>query len=141
MDEVLRYRLALVERLHRKMRKYSIADGRATFRVEGLWEVSMAFGGENDDEKAEWYLLSIKFLFRVKDARGGEYLYLTECLRVLICSTVWSSVPLGPMKDHLIGLCNQELAKRPPTKIESESGEVTMQNDIPLIRGYNFLRE
>lgn len=47
------------------------ADGRATFRVEGMWEASFTYGGDNDDTEAEWYLLSLKFLFRVRDARGG----------------------------------------------------------------------
>ena len=72
MDEVLRYRLALVEKLHRKMMGYRIADGRATFRSEGMWEASFAYGGDNDDEEAEWYLLSVTFLFRVSEASGGQ---------------------------------------------------------------------
>lgn len=28
-------------------------------------------------------------------------------------STAWSSTPLGPIKDHLLQLCNQELLRRP----------------------------
>ena len=71
MDEVLRYRLAMVEKLHRKMKGYRIADGRATFRSEGMWEASFAYGGDNDEE-AEWYLLSVTFLFRVSEASGGQ---------------------------------------------------------------------
>lgn len=50
------------------------ADGRATFRVEGMWEASLTYGGDNDDADAQWYLLSLKFLFRVRDALGGEAL-------------------------------------------------------------------
>ena len=72
MDQVLRYRLALVEKLHRKMRGYRIADGRVTFRSDRMWEASFAYGGDNDDEGAEWYLLSITFLFRVSEASGGQ---------------------------------------------------------------------
>ncbi|GAA5876087.1 hypothetical protein JCM3774_004500 [Rhodotorula dairenensis] len=80
---------------------WRIHDGRVTFRVPGMWEADFTFGGGNDpeddaDEGREWYLLAIRFLFRVKDARG-----------------VWSSTPLGPIKDHLLQLCNQELLRRP----------------------------
>lgn len=81
---------------------WRIHDGRVTFRVDGMWEADLTFGGDNGSEEAtgqqggEWYLLAIRFLFRVKDARGA-----------------WSSTPLGPIKDHLLQLCNQELLRRP----------------------------
>ncbi|GAA5967156.1 hypothetical protein JCM8115_000944 [Rhodotorula mucilaginosa] len=81
---------------------WRIHDGRVTFRVDGMWEADLTFGGDNESEEStgqqggEWYLLAIRFLFRVKDARGA-----------------WSSTPLGPIKDHLLQLCNQELLRRP----------------------------
>lgn len=118
LDEVLRWRLACVEKVPRGMSKYwigelafsgpvgrekarklmrfvwvgSTADGRATFRVEGMWEASFTYGGGDTDQgeegeqtgpAAEWYLLSFKFLFRVKDARGGAYYttHLNQWLR------------------------------------------------------------
>lgn len=74
LDGVLRWRLACVERIPSKMSKYWIADGRAWFRVEGMWEASFTYGGAEAEEEGEWYLLSLKFLFRVRDARGGELL-------------------------------------------------------------------
>jgi hypothetical protein len=98
MNDVLRYRLALLEKLPRKMRAYRIgtsvalsesltgsadgeiyiiADGRVTFKMEGMWEADMTYGGDNEDINAQWYLLSIKFLFRVMDSQGGKIF----CLR------------------------------------------------------------
>ena len=53
-------------------------------------------------------------------------------------SIVWSSVTAGDMKDHIIELCNSELARQVVEK-ESEESEVSL--DIPLVRGYNFLRK
>lgn len=104
LEGVLRWRLGCRERLPRGMRRYWIADGRAYFIVEGMWEASFTFGGGEDDEDeskpkpeavaalasteegasppppappeepnlAQWFLLSLKFLFRVRDARGGK---------------------------------------------------------------------
>ncbi|GAA5987817.1 hypothetical protein JCM10908_007227 [Rhodotorula pacifica] len=81
--------------------RWRIHDGRVTFRVEGMWEADLTYGGGNEpdeegQEGREWYLLAVKFLFRVKDARGA-----------------WSSTPLGPIKEHILQLCNQELLRRP----------------------------
>jgi hypothetical protein len=38
-----------------------------------MWEGTLTYGGANDDPTAEWYLLSLTFLFRVRDARGGTH--------------------------------------------------------------------
>ncbi|GEM07850.1 mediator of RNA polymerase II transcription subunit 14 [Rhodotorula toruloides] len=110
VDEVIRWRLVMgreyvPEQMRR--RRWRIGDGRVVFGVEGLWEASFTYGGgkedpkeDEDDERAEegaeWFLLGVKFLFRVKDVRG-----------------VWSSTPIGPLKDHLIDLCNRQLLRRP----------------------------
>ncbi|GAA5971097.1 hypothetical protein JCM11641_004145 [Rhodosporidiobolus odoratus] len=99
VDEVIRWRLVMgLESLPTGLTRapYTIADGRVTFTVPNLWEASFTYGGDNEAEDAEWYLLGVQFLFRVKDARGA-----------------WSSTPLGPLKDHLIELCNRELLRRP----------------------------
>lgn len=50
------------------------ADGRATFHVPGMWEASFTYGGDDTDNPVahQWFLLSLRFLFRVKDSRGGE---------------------------------------------------------------------
>ncbi|GAA6003091.1 hypothetical protein JCM10207_001982 [Rhodosporidiobolus poonsookiae] len=99
VDDVLRWRIVMgEEHLPPALQAaaYRIADGRVTFTLPGLWEASFTYGGDNTQDDAEWYLLGIRFLFRVKDARG-----------------VWSSTPLGPMKDHLIALCNATLLRRP----------------------------
>ncbi|BGP32759.1 mediator complex subunit [Rhodotorula toruloides] len=110
VDEVIRWRLVTgKEYVPEEMRRriWRVGDGRVVFGVEGLWEASFTYGGgkedpreDEDDERAEegaeWFLLGVKFLFRVKDARG-----------------VWSSTPLGPLKDHLIDLCNRQLLRRP----------------------------
>lgn len=51
---------------------------------------------------------------------------------------VWASIPVGPMKEHIVELCNRELAKRrPPPETEPASDDVP---DAPLVRGYAFLR-
>ncbi|ORY89721.1 mediator complex subunit MED14-domain-containing protein [Leucosporidium creatinivorum] len=157
VEEVLRWRLgAGREVLPAGMRGWWIADGRVHFRVPGMWEASFTYGGGMDDpsdldladadaeegadsvgqgpaQGAEWYLLSLKFLFRVRDARG-----------------VWSPTPTGPMKEHIIDLCNRELARRrgpsppPPATGEEASGAAPpapkKRRDTPLVRGYNFLQ-
>ncbi|KAM0747999.1 MED14-domain-containing protein [Meredithblackwellia eburnea MCA 4105] len=68
----------------------------------------------------EWYLLSIKFLFRVRDSRG-----------------VWNESPLGPMKEHIVEICNRELARR---RVASKDRRRERRRDKPLLRGYNFLQ-
>lgn len=86
VDEVIRWRLVMgKEYVPEDMRRriWRVCDGRVVFGVEGLWEASFTYGGgkedpneDEDDERAEegaeWFLLGVKFLFRVKDARGGE---------------------------------------------------------------------
>lgn len=39
-----------------------------------MWEAAFTYGGGDSDNPIaqEWYLLSLRFLFEVKDARGGE---------------------------------------------------------------------
>ncbi|BGO92081.1 hypothetical protein NBRC10512_000812 [Rhodotorula toruloides] len=169
VDEVIRWRLVMgKEYVPEDMRRriWRVCDGRVVFGVEGLWEASFTYGGgkedpneDEDDERAEegaeWFLLGVKFLFRVKDARG-----------------VWSSTPLGPLKDHLIDLCNRQLLRRPyllpppeppqppqpidgqpppeadadqeekAKKWEEERREVTKKRrrDRPLNRAYTFLQ-
>jgi hypothetical protein len=131
-----------------------------------MWEAAFTYGGGMDDpsphdaeegadptaptqgQAAEWYLLNLKFLFRVRDARGGE------CFRFFgvadrerradaLARTVWSPTPTGPMKEHIIDLCNRELARRKPPAADGEastSAPKTAERDAPLVRGYNFLR-
>lgn len=55
--------------------------------------------------------------------------------------TVWSSVPMGPMKDHIVELCNRELAKRRPPEGGDGEAAGAEERDAPLVRGYEFLRE
>ncbi|GAA6007036.1 mediator of RNA polymerase II transcription subunit 14 [Rhodotorula paludigena] len=104
VDDVLRWRLVMGrETIPPPMTRvpWRIHDGRVTFVVPGLWEASFTYGGGAKDEDegqegAEWFLLGVKFLFRVRDARGS-----------------WASTPLGPLKEHLIDMCNRELLRRP----------------------------
>ncbi|SGY13429.1 BQ5605_C010g05859 [Microbotryum silenes-dioicae] len=117
VDQILAYRLACLENLPRAMRTYWIKDGRVAFRVERMWEATFTYGGERGKE--EWYLLGIKYGFNVQDARG-----------------VWSSEPSGPIKETILQLCNQELARHPPTDPSSSS----TPESAPLIRAYNFLQ-
>ncbi|GAA5897842.1 uncharacterized protein JCM6883_000839 [Sporobolomyces salmoneus] len=118
-EAVMRWRLKMgMEEIPKLMRdNYRIADGRVTFRLEGLWEASFVYSGtetqqetqreggaEEEDpttisaeDQSEWYLLGIKFLFTVQDERGGS----------------WNPTPTGPLKQHLVDLCNAQLARRP----------------------------
>lgn len=135
MNIAIKWRLACIESVPRAMRSYTIGgcrshacsklkesrtdarwllspdDGRATFRIDGMWEAAFTYGGDQDDENTQWYLLDLKFLFQVKDARGK-----------------YSPTPVGPMKEHIIELCNRELAPS-----DSVPG-------APLERAYYFLR-
>ncbi|GAA5881416.1 hypothetical protein JCM1840_007562 [Sporobolomyces johnsonii] len=164
-ERVMRWRLRMgIEALPRAMQRYRIADGRVTFSIPGLWEASFVYSGSREggdqeededaeeEEGAEWYLLSVKFLFRVKDSRG-----------------TWAPVPLGPLKQHLTDVCNAELARRPflppppeppaplpegqvpPNPEEEERKERKRaeelkdlrrkrRRDRPLRRGYTFLQ-
>lgn len=86
VDEVIRWRLVMGREYvpdEMRRRRWRVGDGRVVFEVEGLWEASFTYGGGKEDpgededdqrghEGAEWFLLGVKFLFRVKDARGGE---------------------------------------------------------------------
>lgn len=56
----------------------------------------------------------------------------------------WSDVPDGPIKEHIVELCNRELARRkaPPEGSDQKQEDAQFAaNDTPLVRGYNFLRE
>lgn len=72
MNQAIRWRLACIESVPRPMRDYTIADGRATFTVADSWQAVMTYGGDAEDDNTQWYLLDLTFLFRVKDARGGQ---------------------------------------------------------------------
>ncbi|KAK4054165.1 mediator complex subunit [Microbotryomycetes sp. JL201] len=127
VDDVLRWRLACVESLPIQMRRYRIHDGRATFRVNNLWEADFTYGGDSGSETGQWYLLSLKFLFRVSDARGA-----------------WSDTPTGPMRQHIIELCNRELARRkPPDQASSmlvEPSATGTAMDRPFFRSFDFIQ-
>ncbi|GAA5924067.1 hypothetical protein JCM3775_005586 [Rhodotorula graminis] len=109
VDAVLRWRLVMrLDHVPLAMRRvpWRVADGRVVFTVPGLWEAALTYGGPADDpddddpdaqlEGAEWFLLRVKFLFSVRDARG-----------------TWNPSPTGPLKDHLVDMCNRELLRRP----------------------------
>ncbi|KAI5477894.1 Mediator complex, subunit Med14 [Pseudohyphozyma bogoriensis] len=102
-DEVLRWRLGVKEVLPRGMRDYWIADGRATFVVSGVWEASFTYASNttsqvstDDEEEGEWFLLSLRFLFKVMDARGKRLAlsYQLEALHSqaqVLAATTWAS--------------------------------------------------
>ncbi|TNY21035.1 mediator of RNA polymerase II transcription subunit 14 [Rhodotorula diobovata] len=104
VDDVLRWRLVMRrEHVPEPMTRvpWRIGDGRVVFTVPGMWEATLTYGGgpEEDDEgqeQAEWFLLGVTFLFRVADARGS-----------------WAPTPTGPLKEHLVDLCNRQLLRRP----------------------------
>ncbi|GAA5844535.1 hypothetical protein JCM9279_006338 [Rhodotorula babjevae] len=110
VDAVLRWRLVMrLDHVPLAMRRvpWRVADGRVVFTIPGLWEAAFTYGGAADDpdedepdarahEGAEWFLLRVKFLFRVRDARG-----------------TWNPSPTGPLKEHLVDMCNRELLRRP----------------------------
>lgn len=90
VDNVLRWRLVIgLDHVPLAMRRvpWRVADGRVVFTVPGLWEAAFTYGGAADDpdeddpdarahETAEWFLLRVKFLFRVRDARGSASPFL-----------------------------------------------------------------
>ena len=108
---------------------WRIGDGRVVFTVPGMWEATLTYGGgpEEDDEgqeQAEWFLLGVTFLFRVADARGCESLApppsssssssgVSNGARRLTRGTAWAPTPTGPLKEHLVDLCNRQLLRRP----------------------------
>lgn len=59
--------------------------------------------------------------------------------------TVWSSIPIGAMKEHIVELCNRELLKLPvPSSFDSEGDVAVIKDaieDASLVRGFNFLRK
>jgi hypothetical protein len=62
-------------------------DGRVVFTSAGLWEASFTYSGDKEDEPekegGEWFLLGVKFLFKVNDARGCTSLPLLSLLLML----------------------------------------------------------
>ncbi|GAA5890690.1 hypothetical protein JCM8208_004963 [Rhodotorula glutinis] len=109
VDAVLRWRLVMrLDHVPLAMRRvpWRVQDGRVVFTVPGLWEAAFTYGGPGDDpdeddldapvDGAEWFFLRVKFLFRVRDARG-----------------TWNPSPTGPLKEHLVDMCNRELVRRP----------------------------
>lgn len=111
VEQVMRWRLKMgkVELPIQMKQNYTIKDGRVFFRIKGLWEASFVYSGSNpeaeaeaeaeggEEDEAEWYLLGVKFLFKVKDD----------------ANTSWNPTPTGPLKQHLIELCNSQLARKP----------------------------
>lgn len=66
-------------------------------------------------------------------------------LRSYLCEDLTSSKPRGPLRDQIIALGNQELARRTVVPAEEGADEKdaepkVAEGDAPLIRIYNFLR-
>lgn len=107
-----------------------------------MWEASFVYSGTETQEptassnvgdsteitpedQSEWYILGIKFLFNVKDERGNsEPTFFTfnsthfrlQRLRYFSRYSrkiAWNPTPTGPLKQHMIDLCNAQLARRP----------------------------
>lgn len=123
----------------------SPADGRVTFSIPGLWEASFVYsgsreGGDGEDEDAEeeegaeWYLLSVKFLFRVKDSRGSAFFFSSLFRKAVLTRReriAWAPVPLGPLKQHLTDACNAELARRPFLLPPPEPPATLSEGELP----------
>jgi len=125
LDELLRWRLGALDRVPLPLARHgwTIADGRVRFRIPGLWEATLTYSGDEGDAQGEWYLLTVEFLFRVRDARG-----------------VWAGVPVGAMKEHIVELANRELAWRRVHADAADRPGAVVVGDAPLERGYAFLQ-
>lgn len=104
---------------------WSIHDGRVTFTQPGLWEADMTYGGGNTEEEQgeegrEWYLLAVRFLFKVKDARGGQACSLPSLrhsstknhtpLLVLMRSTLFRVQPGPPSRSARLKITSSTCA-------------------------------
>lgn len=121
LDNAIRFRLgATREVLPKEFRSYTIANGRVTFRVKNMFECSATLSGGQAD--AIWYLLHVKFLFKVLNPHGREF-----------PTTIY-----GDAKQSIIEAANHGMAH---CSLPTEANPNPKPPARPLMRLFAFLRE
>lgn len=159
LNRCLRLRLAVSEALPSAMKMYSISqfrlllsprhrvhqvafsdDGKALFKVPGLFEASVTLAGSEPSDR--WFLLDISFLTNFSSSSsspGTSFPTIRIRCDLLTCaalSTDESRTELDPtLKTQIVELGNRVLTDDPPeglTKLKNQSKPA-------LVRLYEFL--
>lgn len=140
------------------MSHYSISNGRALFRVKGLFDASVTLEGSDDQDR--FFLLSVKFDFRITGLGKQKYKRSPEGqdrLTILDDGNIHLT-PQSPAVDRSQDDGNPQIeGNRDPPRQDAEHGErmdldvelggdqvgeeSMERKDGPLLRLYSFLRE
>ncbi|KAJ7078861.1 mediator complex subunit MED14-domain-containing protein [Mycena belliarum] len=133
MEDVIRYRLRLHEIIPVEMAQHRIADGRVSFTVPDLFEMSLCLrGGLKEDG---WFFVHVEFLITV----GGDLTGIQDFPRT----------PTGLMKRHITDEADAQLAFYLQLPTDNVPPGVTVPPrpqlpegvvDTPLVRVFNFLQ-
>jgi len=153
LDEAIRLRLACEEILPLPMMSYSIADGRACFRVPTLFEADLTLSGSTLEDR--WWLLRVKFDFKVtgegvdrfpRQPKKNQRLAL---LSIADAELAPRSVAAVPEQGGLDGVDKPSIADEEGVDVEMREAdeplalgdsEAIIRKDAPLVRLYNLLQ-
>ncbi|KAH9945691.1 MED14-domain-containing protein [Amylocystis lapponica] len=134
VEDVMRYRLRMIEIIPCEMSRYRISGGRVFFVAPRLFEASLCVRGAHIDDG--WFFVSVEFLFTV----GGDQTGMQEFPRK----------PTGLLKRHIADEADARLAfylPLPPDLAIPPQVEVPPRPqlpdgvaDAPLVRVFNLLQ-
>lgn len=157
LEDAIRLRLACEEVLPMPMMSYSIVDGRACFRVVGLFEADLTLSGSAIEDR--WWLLRVKFDFKVtgvgvdrfpRQPKKNQRLQLLAMADSELAPRSVAAVPerSTAVVDE-IGNDTDKPGRGPEERNEDvemrelvplDEGEVLVRKDAPLVRLYNLLQ-
>ncbi|KAI0072724.1 MED14-domain-containing protein [Panus rudis PR-1116 ss-1] len=134
VEDVMRYRLRMIDIIPLEMANYRIADGRVFFTVPSLFNASLCVRGAKTEDG--WFFVDVEFLFNV----GGDTTIMQDFPRK----------PTGPLKRLIADEADARLAFFLPVK-EQQPAPPGVQVppppklpegviDTPLVRVFNFLQ-
>ncbi|KZT04699.1 MED14-domain-containing protein [Laetiporus sulphureus 93-53] len=136
VEDAIRFRLRMIEIIPPEMSSYRIADGRVSFFVPKLFEVSLCLRGAKKDDG--WFFVNVEFLFNIGGDRTG-------------LQAEFPRKPVGILRRHITDEADARLAfylPLPPDQPPLPPGvEIPPRpqlpegiTDAPLVRVYNMLQ-